>query len=74
VEQTSNLAKSNGGVSVHISISYGKHNKCYSEVKLEVLSSCDILCGKSLDDLKHCKYFDNVKMGVRIFFVIITWV
>jgi hypothetical protein len=33
----SNLAKSNGGVSVHISISYGKQNKCYSEVKLEVL-------------------------------------
>jgi len=72
--KTSNLAKSNGGVSVHISISYGKQNECYREVKLEVRILCDILCGKSLDDLKHCKYFDNVKMGVRFFLVIITWV
>ena len=35
--KTSNLAKSGGGVSVHISIRHGKQNKCYSEVKLEVV-------------------------------------
>jgi len=34
--KTSNLATSIGGV-VHISIKHGKQNKCYSEIKLEVL-------------------------------------
>ena len=72
--KTSNLAKSIGGVSVHISIRHGKQNECYSEIKLEVLILRGALCGKSIhvDDLKNCKYFDNVKKGVRIFLVIST--
>jgi len=35
--RTSNLTKSVGGVSVHTSIRHGKQNKCYSEIKLDML-------------------------------------